>query len=906
MRIPLAVNLESQQGSGDPVDPNYLNRPRNVARVVNGIVEVKGERAFVRKRPGLVSLGQIRAGVGQLLWNWNGIRAVVDDYINSGTIASIVSSPTATSLSPSNADLQFSAANTGSGAATPRMMFKNRSQAWVMNRSGTVSSVTYGGSMGSETFAVVSLTRSGTTATGTVASDLPFRIGENVTVAGAVETAYNGTFALTGVTPGTYTPERVIPITITRSGTTATAVSQEPHGLSSGTYTIAGASEAAYNGSKSITVTTDYAFTYTVTVTGAATTTWNPSDKSANITLSGGDLTATDGAGDGGYYAVRGTVGKSSGKWYWEVTVGTGVVPSASQVSIGAATTSHTLSAFLGSASGGWGYTNTGGKADAGSSTTGWGATYVTADVIGVALDMDTKKLTVYKNGTLVGDISTALSGTVYPAVSLSGGRAVTVNFGASAFTHSAPSGFAALASDSPASPAAGSITVTDPEVATPATFTYTVGGSPSTPATGTITVQGSGGTVPGIVYINGYFVVMDTSGRIWNSASEDPTSWGALDYIDAQNDSSRGVGLAFSRGYVVAFKEWSTEFFYDAGNASGSPLSPVDNGTIQTGCASGWSIASIDDSTFWMSQTKAKGRGVHVLTGLETRKVSTPDVDRILDDVTLVNVYAFCLKVEGHTLYVLTLADPMRAGELPWGTLVYDLTVDIWYQWSMRIADYANQVPDSITRTNKTAFVEYPSIYVPVPDGDPVVISGANQSEYNGIKQAINPSSDGFEFHVEGNPTTPATSPGAFAANLYAPTALPFVGAVSFGDSVMLLSSDGYLFSLSDESFVDSKPGSGDTAIEFIIRTPRFDGGTLDRKSLAAVTVIGTKVSDRVAIRWSDDDFATATKFRQVDLADDEPRLRRCGAFKRRAFEVKHIGNTAPIFEALEIELGE
>lgn len=903
MRLPLAVNLESRQGSDDPVDSNYLNRPRNVARVVNGLVEVKGDRAFVRKRPGLVSLGQIRAGVGQLLWNWNGIRAIVDDYINSGTISSIIGATAATSLSPSNADLQFSAANTGSGAATPRMMFKNRSQAWVMNRSGTVSSVTYGGSMGSETFAVVSLTRSGTTATGTVASDLPYRIGENVTIAGAVETAYNGTFALTGITAGVYRPERVIPITVTRSGTTATAVSTEPHGLSTGTYTIAGANEAAYNGSKSITVTTDYAFTYTVTVTPAATTTWNPSDKNANITLSGGNLTATDGANDGGYYAVRGTVGKSSGKWYWEVTVGSGVAASASQVQIGAAKATHSLATFIGAEAGGWSYSNTGGKSAEGSFNTGWGATFTSSDVIGVAMDMDSGKITVYKNGTSIGDIATGISGTVYPAVSLSGGRAVTVNFGATSFAHTIPSGFAALASDSPASPAGGSITVTDPAVATPATFTYTVAGSPSTPATGTITVQGSGGTVPGIVYINGYFVVMDTSGRIWNSASEDPTTWGALDYVDAQNDSSRGVGIAFSRGYVVAFKEWSTEFFYDAGNATGSPLSPVDNGTIQTGCATGWSIASIDDSTFWMSQTKAKGRGVHVLTGLETRKVSTPDVDRILDDDALTNVYAFCLKVDGHTLYVLTLAPTVAAGNFGGVTLVYELSSDTWLEWNCSALGSGEGAATgsitSITRSGDVATVTH-DINDGFMDGMAVTVSGANQNEYNGLKQVRKIDSTHWEFDVTGDPLTPAT--GTLAYTYILPRRLPFVSAISFGDDILLLhESTGKLYALDDAKLTDDGYG-----IEFIIRTPRFDGGTLDRKSCAAVSLIGAKVSDRAAIRWSDDDFATATKFRMVDLSTDQPRLRRCGAFKRRAFEVVHVGNSAPIFEALEIEFGK
>lgn len=48
--------------------------------------------------------------------------------------------------------------------------------------------------------------------------------------------------------------------------------------------------------------------------------TWNPSDKSANVTLSNGNLTATITANTA-FYGARATIGKSSGKWYWEQTV---------------------------------------------------------------------------------------------------------------------------------------------------------------------------------------------------------------------------------------------------------------------------------------------------------------------------------------------------------------------------------------------------------------------------------------------------------------------------------------------------------------------------------------------------------------------------------------------------------
>src|SRR5262245_9189902 len=55
----------------------------------------------------------------------------------------------------------------------------------------------------------------------------------------------------------------------------------------------------------------------TASVTAGAVTTWNPSDKTANITLSNGNLTAQN--TDGTNSAARGTTSKSSGKHYFEV-----------------------------------------------------------------------------------------------------------------------------------------------------------------------------------------------------------------------------------------------------------------------------------------------------------------------------------------------------------------------------------------------------------------------------------------------------------------------------------------------------------------------------------------------------------------------------------------------------------
>jgi hypothetical protein len=140
----------------------------------------------------------------------------------------------------------------------------------------------------------------------------------------------------------------------------------------------------------------------------------------------------------------------TSGKWYWEGTLTGGGGPSFA-TTIGIATSQSPLNTSPGDSGDayGWGYySQTGNKYNNGTSTA-YGATYTSNDVIGVAFDADAGTLTFYKNGTTQGTAYTGLtSGPYFPSV---GDFATTsypiwaFNFGQRPFAFSAPSGFKAL-----------------------------------------------------------------------------------------------------------------------------------------------------------------------------------------------------------------------------------------------------------------------------------------------------------------------------------------------------------------------------------------------------------------------------------------------------------------------------
>lgn len=182
--------------------------------------------------------------------------------------------------------------------------------------------------------------------------------------------------------------------------------------------------------------------------------------------------------------------------------------------------------------------------------------------------------------------------------------------------------------------------------------------------------------TVVGVVYLDGTIYVMDPTGVIYGSGIYNPRVWSAANTIQTDRGIGKGVAISRHLNYVVAYGEVGIQFFYDAANPiPGSPLSPVQSATFGIGCASGYSIANIEDQTFFMSRGASVGRQICMITGTSLKVVSDPYVDRVLslDDLTFISAYT--IKILGHTLYVLNLSANSPTGK----TLVYDLISGLW-----------------------------------------------------------------------------------------------------------------------------------------------------------------------------------------------------------------------------------
>lgn len=185
--------------------------------------------------------------------------------------------------------------------------------------------------------------------------------------------------------------------------------------------------------------------------------------------------------------------------------------------------------------------------------------------------------------------------------------------------------------------------------------------------------------TVPGVVNVDDTIYVMDFQGVIYGSNLSTPFDWSALNFITADYAADTGVALWKYQNFVVAFKSTTIQFFRDAGRFPGSPLLPITDANLNIGCASAGSIARMGNTLYFMATPGDKyGRYIGRFNGFQVERVSTPDVDRVLNNLLPdAFVYAYSFELDGHPFYLLTF----KQG--PTVTLVYDDLMKLWYIWN-------------------------------------------------------------------------------------------------------------------------------------------------------------------------------------------------------------------------------
>lgn len=182
----------------------------------------------------------------------------------------------------------------------------------------------------------------------------------------------------------------------------------------------------------------------------------------------------------------------------------------------------------------------------------------------------------------------------------------------------------------------------------------------------------------PTPVYLDGYvFLLKSGTAEIYNSNLDDPTSWQASNFLTSELYPDTGVALARQLNYIVCFNTTSTELFFDAANAAGSPLQRNEQAAIKLGAASAHTVFQNERFITWVAQSETGGPSVWTLEGFQPKKISDESIERILKaEASLSALRAFGVRVKGHLLYVLNCPTANIS-------LVYDFEEKLWHFWS-------------------------------------------------------------------------------------------------------------------------------------------------------------------------------------------------------------------------------
>lgn len=184
-----------------------------------------------------------------------------------------------------------------------------------------------------------------------------------------------------------------------------------------------------------------------------------------------------------------------------------------------------------------------------------------------------------------------------------------------------------------------------------------------------------------------GVFVVGFASGRFYTSANG--TSWDALDFANAESKPDRIQKVMEYLGELVVFGDLSTEFWGAGG--SDFDFTKIQGADLDLGLAARASAAKVDNGIAFLAKSPDGEVFAVKLMGHQIEKISTPDLDTIINSFSVVtDATGHAYMHGGHAFYQLNFP---AAGQ----SFCYDALTGIWsarksFNQSRHRAEFAAQ----------------------------------------------------------------------------------------------------------------------------------------------------------------------------------------------------------------------
>lgn len=158
------------------------------------------------------------------------------------------------------------------------------------------------------------------------------------------------------------------------------------------------------------------------------------------------------------------------------------------------------------------------------------------------------------------------------------------------------------------------------------------------------------------VTFLAGYFIIsLNQSSRFYVSGQYDGLFWDALMYANAETSPDPIVAVWSTNGQLILMGALTMEFWGLSG-AVDFPFSQIQGSATEWGLAARWSVTKYDNSLACLIKNRMGQVMVAKINGYLPGKISTPDIDHIIngyDSVDDASAYSYMLG--GHPMYVIS-----------------------------------------------------------------------------------------------------------------------------------------------------------------------------------------------------------------------------------------------------------
>lgn len=205
------------------------------------------------------------------------------------------------------------------------------------------------------------------------------------------------------------------------------------------------------------------------------------------------------------------------------------------------------------------------------------------------------------------------------------------------------------------------------------------------------------------VTYLGRRFVIslLDSS-RFYVSDVDNGLSWDALNFANAETSPDPIIAVLASNGQLFLPGSLTGEFWGNSG-ALDFPFTALQGTANEWGLAARWSMAKYDNSFACLIKNRMGQVMVAKMNGYIPEKISTPDIDYIINNYASVSdASAYSYMLGGHPMYVINFPSAMAS----W---LYDGSTGIWSKLKS-YQDTRHRAEFSFTLLASTIVADYSS----------------------------------------------------------------------------------------------------------------------------------------------------------------------------------------------------